>query len=210
MPRCLLSRVVVAGLIALVGCSRTPARIHPPSIDASAAGAAAIERFDQNGDGVVGGEELEQAPALQAAIENLDTDGDGAVSAEEVAARVRAWQASRIGIMSTSCRVTLDGEPLAGATVVYDPAPFLGDEIKPATGKTDKNGYAALTIAEEDRQDPNVPGAHCGLYRVRISKQESGSEPIPARYNTDTTLGVEVAPDAEAVEAGMQFELTRD
>ena len=46
-----------------------------------------------------------------------------------------------------------------------------------------------------------------GFYRVRISKQVNGKEAIPARYNTSTTLGIEVAPDAYRFRGPMSFAL---
>ena len=58
-----------------------------------------------------------------------------------------------------------------------------------AAGETGRGGSAALAIPGEE-----LPGIHCGLYRVEISKlDQAGAETIPARYNTDTTLGQEVS-----------------
>jgi len=44
-------------------------------------------------------------------------------------------------------------------------------------------------------EQKNSRGVGLGLYRVRISKKVDGQETIPARYNTETELGVEVAQD---------------
>ena len=43
-----------------------------------------MELYDKNGDGIVSGEELENAPALKAALKNLDTNGDGRLTVDEV------------------------------------------------------------------------------------------------------------------------------
>jgi hypothetical protein len=92
--------------------------------------------------------------------------------------------------------VTLDGQPLAGAQVLFEPEAFLGDEIKKATGTTNQFGDVAPVIAKEDRANPTLPGGvHFGLYKVRISKQAGGKETIPARYNSETTIGQEVSYD---------------
>ncbi len=199
--------VVIVCIAVLVGCSRRPPRLHPPEISASAAGKLAMKEYDTNGDGKVVGEELDKAPALKAAINNLDTNGDGGVSASEVTARVRVWQDSKLGRMSLSCTVTLGGKALEGATVTFVPEKFLGDEIQACSGTTSANGIAMLSIPvdKEDRNDP--PGAQCGLYRVEISKKEGGQETIPAKYNTETILGHEVALDAVGIEEGIRFEL---
>jgi hypothetical protein len=48
MSRCTMIGYVLllAGLAVSVGCPHTAPRIYPPSISASAAGAAAVEMFD--------------------------------------------------------------------------------------------------------------------------------------------------------------------
>src|SRR5258708_33770833 len=81
-----------------VSCQRRPAPAKQPGINTSEAGKLAMEQYDKNGDGVVSGAELDQAPGLKAALKNLDTNGDGGVSADEVAARVNAWKAMEVGM----------------------------------------------------------------------------------------------------------------
>jgi hypothetical protein len=191
-------------MVALSGCSDRPPRIYPPEIDAGSAGAAAMDQYDTNGDGQVAGEELDAAPTLRVALERLDTNGDGAVSADEVAERIRAWQESRVGRMSGMCRVLYRGQPLEGATVVFDPEEFLGDDIRPATGTTDEQGMAMVSI-ETDPDDPNdVPGIAPGLYLVRITSERVD---LPPKYNTETTLGCEMAQDNMDMETGLEFNL---
>jgi hypothetical protein len=183
-----------------VSCSRGPAPIKQPSISASSAGKLAMEQYDKDGDGKVAGAELEAAPALKAAIKNLDTDGDGGVSAAEVSARVNAWKGMETSLVSVPCKVTLDGEPLVGATVTFEPESFLGDDVKHAIGTTTPYGMAAPSVPAEERADPKSPsGAYFGLYKVRISKMVGGKETIPARYNTQTILGQEVSYDDPGV-----------
>lgn len=185
-------------LLALVtaSCNSGPARVYQPGIDASSAGSQAMEMYDTNGDGVVAGAELDKAPGLKAALPRLDTNGDKGVSADEIAARVRAWQDMRTGMASVRCHVTLDGQPLVGAKVVFEPESFLGDEIKTAFGTSNSFGDAAPTIPPDQRPDPTLPGGvHFGLYQVRISKEENGIEKLPERYNKHTTLGQEVSYD---------------
>jgi hypothetical protein len=162
-----------------------------------------MEQYDANHDGKVAGDELEKAPSLKAALSRLDTDGDGGVSADEVAARVNAWKAMQTGMTSFSCRVTLDGQPVVGAKVTLEPEAFLGEEIKAAYGTTDFGGMTAPTIPRDQRPDPRAAsGVHFGLYKIRISKLENGKEMIPARYNTQTTIGQEVSYDDPGTRGG--------
>jgi hypothetical protein len=183
-------------LSSLSACNSGPARVTGPDFDASAAGDAAMEQYDTNQDGVVNGAELDKAPTLKAALGRLDTNGDQGVSAEEVEARVNAWKVARVGLASVRGHVTLDGKPLAGAQVVFEPEAFLGDEIKSAVGQTNQFGDVAPSVAPEDRPQPNLPGGvNFGLYKVRITKPNGSQESLPARYNTDTILGQEVSYD---------------
>jgi hypothetical protein len=196
--------VVCLGAMAGWGCSRGPSPIRPPAIDAAAAGKRAIKRYDTDGDGLIRGAELDQAPALKAAIENLDTDGNGGVSAQEITARVKAWQETKVGKISLSCTVAYRGRRLEGATVRFVPEEFLGDEIRTATGRTDEYGVAVLSVPLDPNDPGDVSGVHYGLYRVEITKEDMN---IPARYNTETTLGQEVADDCADVRRGINFHM---
>ena len=69
---------------------------------------------------------------------------------------------------------------MGGVNVELDPEPFMLGAIKPAKGLTGSNGIATL------RTEEATPGVQMGFYRVRIT---SPSEALPAKYNTETTLG---------------------
>jgi hypothetical protein len=174
--------------------------VKQPAIDSSDAAELAIEEYDSDGNGAVAGGELEQAAGLRSARERLDANRDGGVSADEVAARIEKWKVMGAGIVPLSFTVTLDGQPLAGAVVTFEPEPFLGEEIKSASGTTNANGRGGATIAKEDRPSASTPpGMHLGLYKVKISKIVGGKETIPAKYNEETLLGQEVAQDVSEV-----------
>jgi hypothetical protein len=192
---------VLLSLLACASCSFGPSRVIQPGINPSSAGSAAIEAYDKNGDGNISGEELEHAPALKAALSRLDTNGDKGVSADEVAARVSAWQEMRTGMTSFAFTVTLDGTPVTDAIVTFEPDPILGDDIKAATSTTNQTGRGRASIPPEPGTKPSqvIPGMHIGLYRVKISKMVGGKETIPAKYNTDTVLGQEVADDVSEI-----------
>ncbi len=203
MPRCSMPTrltLVVLVLVTTISCQRGPAPVKQPSINASSAGQLAMEQYDTNDDGKVAGDELEKAPSLKAALPRLDTDGDKAVTADELAAHIGVWKGTGTGIMSFSFIITLDGAPLADASVTFVPDPCLGDDVKQATCTTNMFGKGAGTIAKQDLPDPTYPGGmQLGIYTVRISKLVGGKETIPAKYNAQTTLGQEVSPDVPEI-----------
>jgi len=172
----------------LIGCSGTN-RLELPDYPAKA-GQAAIDAYDTNGDGALGGDELSQAPGLAASLSHVDADGDGRLTAEEIENRIQHWREVDIAQVGVPCEVTLDGAPLANARIEFDPEPFLGPKVKPARGTTGPTGGAAISMSAEDLDDVRFPGVACGWYKIRVT---SDDQPIPARYNTDTTLGCEVA-----------------
>ena len=147
---------LVAGLVLTgAGCNFGPDRVRPPWIDAKKAGRLAMVMFDANKDGKLTGKELDKCPGLKAACTRsamgpatIDPGGAG-VTADMITERIIAWQASRLGRMSLRCMVTLNGRPLEGADVNFVPEPFIkeaSDKFDAASGKTDANGVAMLSI----------------------------------------------------------------
>jgi len=184
------------------GCSRHPPSPKPPRLDAQAAAREALRLYDQNGDGRLDAAELAAVPALKMALPRLDKNGDGAVAADEIAARVTHFQTTRTKIEHGGVEVRLDGSPLAGATVTFEPEPFLGTAIPPISCVTDESGIGVLS-----GHDPNFPGIYLGFYRVRVSRVVDGSETVPARYNAQSELGYEVTDDIEYRSNVMVFDL---
>ena len=162
----------------------------------------------------------------------VDPARTGRITAEMITDRIRAWQASRLGRMSLRCMVTWNGHALEGADVNFVPEPFLGQYMKTAHGVTDQNGVAMLSIDTAPEGGP--PGVPPGFYRVEITKTARAATPakparpgvngkpgvpfepaqparhglkIPAKYNTETILGQEVAIDAEGIRNGIKFDL---
>jgi hypothetical protein len=192
--RIVTSCMLLAGLVIAVGCLRGPSRVPLPSIDASAAGAKAIEQYDSNHDGKISGAELNKCPALKAAVAQIDTTGQGLITADKIAARIKDWQDKKMGLMTVTCTVLRNGQPLADAEVKFVPEKFLGDSVKTASGKTNQTGVASVSVPIASPDDR--PGVAPGLYRVEISKV---GDNIPPRYNANTTLGQEVAIDAQGI-----------
>ena len=67
---------------------------------------------------------------------------------------------------------------------------FSAARSEPGSGVTDAGGRAVISYPYA--ADPTVQGLPPGFYRVEITKD---GEKIPAKYNTDTILGIEVAND---------------
>lgn len=188
----------------ITGCG---ANARHPQIDAAAAGKAAIAKFDANGDAVLSGKELDRISSIGGALDKFDANGDKQVSADEISARIESWQASPNATATVSCNVRFGGRPVVDATVELEPESFLGDQVQPARGTTNEQGFAYLSMATDDPSAPTVGSMQYGLYRVRITKSTGGIQAIPVKYNSDTKLGLEVAPDSQCVREGAQFVL---
>jgi hypothetical protein len=81
--------------------------------------------------------------------------------------------------------VTLDGRPLAGANLVFEPV----EGGRASTGYTDANGRYELFYIRRDK------GAKVGRHKVVINAGDPDSgkaEIVPPRYNQNTTLEAEV------------------
>jgi hypothetical protein len=94
-------------------------------------------------------------------------------------------------------RVTLDGEPLVGATVEFQP-----EGGSPAYGVTDEQGRYKLLFSADQQ------GATVGIHRVRIMSFNEGrpqeNERVPARYNRESELVREVKRGQQTID----FELS--
>jgi hypothetical protein len=204
----LLVCLPVALVALLAGCSRRPHNGHGGSwLNPEPIGRAAMEELDTNKDGKIDRLELEKCPGLKAAVDKIDPRGTGEITAKMIAARIKSWKDSRLGRMAIRCRITRIGKPLGGARVRFVPERFLGfDPAKwTASGTTDDNGIALMSVllpVPADRRD--LPGVAPGFYRVEITKP---GVKIPAKYNTETTLGQEVALDARGIKEGIRFDL---
>jgi hypothetical protein len=88
--------------------------------------------------------------------------------------------------------VKLDGQPLADAKVVLEPEPFTGGVLAPAEGMTSSGGVCGPTVSRELLTKEVPVGVFYGLYRVKVTHP---SKTIPAKYNENTELGMEVAAD---------------
>jgi len=180
----------VAAILSLIvaGCGPSrPARIVPPALDPEAVTTAAMAQADANGNGVIEKTELGGLPALVAAVSQLDQDHDGGISKAELRRWLDEVKESRIAITSYAGEVRHLKRPLGGATVRLVPESFMGADVKAAEGVTDPDGRFSATIP-----DAKYPGVNCGLFRVEITGQGNDGKPLPAKYNTQSTLGTAV------------------
>ncbi|WP_013628536.1 carboxypeptidase-like regulatory domain-containing protein [Rubinisphaera brasiliensis] len=103
--------------------------------------------------------------------------------------------------------ITLDGDPLEGAQVEFQPQSTSENQAAvPSYATTDKSGAYTLKLGPG-----RVEGAMPGTHQVRITKYPppaedgtSGEQILPAKYNSESELTVEVTSDNED---GYDFDL---
>lgn len=83
-------------------------------------------------------------------------------------------------LAKVSGKITLDGKPLEGAIVTFEPQ----EKGAASTGATDKEGHYTLIYVASEKGA--VPGTH--LVRVSKLTSEMGEEMLPAIYNVQSTL----------------------
>jgi hypothetical protein len=179
--------------ICLVGCSRGPSRIKPPDIDPEDSADEAIGLYDADKNGALSKAEMEKCPGMLAEIKSYDADSNGSVSRDEIAARIIELRKHGVGLTRLNCNVSVNGRGLDNATIQFEPEPYLGQEIKAAHGVSNERGVAQMAIPAEElpADQRDLKAIHYGTYKVRISHP---TIKLPAKYNTDTTLGYESRP----------------
>jgi hypothetical protein len=180
-----------------VGCSGRSGGLPAPDVDSAAASAAALERYDANGDGALDAGELEACPPLASSRSTFDSNNDGRLTGDEIANRLNALAGPKSAFVSVNCTVTFSGVPLAGAKVTLRPPEFLGDSLPTAEATTDDSGYASPSISAESLppQLKETPLVYPGLYRVEITHPE---RQLPSRYNSESELGIEIDPSSRS------------
>ncbi len=178
---------IVIVIFGWVGCSGRPARIDAPTWNPEGMADQAIADLDRNGDGNLSKEELKAAPGLEYCARLIDEKGnsDGSLSRDEIAARIGLYREMKVALVPFDCTVTFNKLPLEGAKVRLVPEPFLGQILEPLESTSNKQGR--VEFSAEDIPMSVIP---VGIYRVEIT---SPNVEIPAKYNTKTTLGVEVS-----------------
>lgn len=172
----------------LAGCSNKPARVTIPDWDPAGFAGTILEKLDKNGNELVDKVELAEAPGLAFGARFIDTDGDYRLSREELVDRFTLYRERRVGMTSYELRISHNGRPLVGAEVRLAPEFFLSDILESATGTTNKQGTVRPSIAGQPTALVRV-----GYYRVEVT---SPNVKLPAKFNSATTVGVELSPFA--------------
>jgi hypothetical protein len=178
--------IIICALAAgLTGCGRSSdtGRVPEPAYDPEGMVQAALRDYDKNKDGAIDQTEAAACPGLRSAFAGIDANGDGKLSADELQTRFAAYRST--GTIASAVKVTLNGAPLADATVKFTPEPCMLGSILEFTGQTGDDGIVPR-FAGSDGKD--YEGLQAGLYRLSVTK----GDVVPARYNTKSTLGAEV------------------
>ena len=80
---------------------------------------------------------------------------------------------SGLGTIPVSGKITVDGQPMEGVMVVFNP----GDGGRAAAGRTDAQGIYKLTT--EIAGDGALPGS----YKVAVSKHENAADDVPTNVD---------------------------
>ena len=122
-----------------------------------------------------------------------------------LAALVSGCSGSGAAVAPVNGRVTLDGAPLAGARIRFQPEASGGS---PSYGTANQNGHYVLGYKR------GQPGALIGRHTIRIEpgahddpENESKPRALPPRYNTASELREDVKAGEDNV---IHFELTTD
>lgn len=182
--RCLL----LAWVAATAGCGqRLPDWMVPPPVDPRALTKAVMAQADADKNGMLDTNELAAIPALRDVVSLLDTSSDQQLSMDELTAWFEQLKKEGVSHREAGLVIKDRGKPLANALVKIVPEPCMGGTIEPAEGRTDKEGCVVLNIPTS-----LVTGVRSGLYRLEITGTRAKGKPIPAQYNTETTLGLAV------------------
>ena len=188
--------VIVTGLLPLfLGCFGGPTRIEAPKWDVDAITAACMSQADTDGDGSITKQEAkDNAPSLNYALQALDADQDGQLSEEEVRQRFVDLANAKTGVQGFGAKFTYKGRPLPGGQARLVPEPFLEGVVEAAEGTIDQyTGSANFDIPGDDYY-----GVRPGMYRIEVT---SDRVKIPAKYNDETELGIDVSPFTNPFEA---------
>lgn len=104
----------------------------------------AMELYDADSDGKIDAQELKKCLALENVVKRIDANNDGAVAAGEIAARFNAYQ-SQSDLLPLSVHLERGKRPLASAEVVFEPAPFMGENLPSFKGVSDDSGKVSPT-----------------------------------------------------------------
>jgi hypothetical protein len=199
------SFVATSLTLVTLGCTRNSATNNPLAMDV---GQKVIRRNDKNGDGLLTVSELSGLYGNRSSFrEGYDLDGDEKLSRDEIASRIDSWQKEGPTRHVVDVTVTLDGSPLAGATVRMVPDFAPGDSSQVEVGQTDATGTAHMEVALEDLsqalRNPDYRGVFGSNYKIEVTHSQ---RKIPARNNVNSELRVDVPRDTARNEVRLDLD----
>jgi hypothetical protein len=188
-PNALLPLLIVAA----IGCSRSPQRVKAPKIDPNTAATQAMNLYDANHDGRLSEDEAAKCPGVLRSFAGYDTNKDKAIDQDEFNTHLANLLRNGTGATELGCTIHFQGRPLSGAIVVFEPEPYLGNDIQAAQGVTNNYGVAKLGMPPDmvPERLKNMKLIQYGTFKVKVTHPTIS---LPAKFNTDTTLGYETIP----------------
>jgi hypothetical protein len=180
------------GLAMIGGCSRGSSRVNPPRLNPSRSATEALKLYDSDGDGEISPTEANASPGLTEAFVRIDTDSNGRLAESEIESRIRAWRRGGLGITLQPFYVFLDGRPLKGGRVELIPDTFIARGLRGADGEISANGLCSPSLSETDLPPGVKAGIYHGFYTIKVTHPKAV---VPASYDGESTLGIEVRPD---------------
>jgi hypothetical protein len=181
-------------LFALAGCGTGPAAIPAFDVDVEHVVQQLLVDCDVDKNGTISQSELAAQPAIADCLLHCRRDGNE-ISREQLTKRLKAVFDHRSALVSVSCVVRHNGQPLPSAEVRFVPLPVLQDVLPTGMGVTDATGAVMISASPEElpREAPKVPGLMPpGLYLVEVTHPTAK---IPEKYNRQTVLGKEVSSE---------------
>ncbi|MEY4567486.1 MAG: hypothetical protein RLY14_2456 [Planctomycetota bacterium] len=187
--------LVLASVSIVPGCNRGPKRVEPITLSGAQIATEALKQFDKDTNGELSQQELANLPSVLSVLTQYDKDSNGSLNAAEIEERITRWQQLRVGLVNCSFTITLDGKALQKADVELLPETICGGTLPRCIGKTDEMGRVTLSTVADDPNAQNtqgLPGIPPGLYKVVVVHPKTSNL---AKYNSQTVLGIQVAPD---------------
>lgn len=191
----LASLLVLAYGLCLIGCDGGPKRVDPIALSGAQIAAEALKQFDKDSSGDLSRQELSELPSVLGVLTQYDKDSNDKVTATEIEERITRWQQLKVGLVNCSFTITLDGKALQKADVELVPEAICGGTLPKCKGKTDDLGRVTLSAVADDPNAKSIQGltgVPPGLYKVIIVHPKLSNL---TKYNSQTTLGIQVAPD---------------
>ncbi|MED5400619.1 MAG: hypothetical protein VX669_09505 [Planctomycetota bacterium] len=186
---------------------RPPPRVQPESEDTSNAAGALLARSESARAAVVNEEPEDTAPRIdmdevrQVALRRLLPIGGGVLAVALLCFFLFNSMSDGTqlpSLASVTGTITLDGKPLPGATVRFEPVADINDisknSIGGSAGRTDDEGYYSLAYAG------GHDGAVVGTHTVRINKTDKeGLETLGKKYHLASQIKHEVKAGSNTI-----------